>query len=135
MHNSLALKFVAALLLISLLGVEFLIPINTARASDFGAGYELVFKEYILDLIARIIAAVLIRALTNEIISWIQEDGGKNVGLAGNLEKEFRRQIDARAGEFLNTLAKIDLCTLDMNAALQISLRIRVHIQGAKVNL
>ena len=124
MHNSLALKFVAALLLISLLGVEFLIPINTARALDGGAGYELVFKEFVLDLIARIAAAVVVRALTNQIIGWIQGDGGKNVGLIGNLEAEFRRQIDARGGEFLNQLAGIDLCTADLNAALQLHLQI-----------
>lgn len=121
--NSVVLKFIAAFLLISLLGVEFLIPINTARALDGGAGYELVTKEYILDLIARIAAAVVVRTLTNQIIGWIQGDGGKNVGFVGNLEAEFRRQIDARGGEFLNQLAGIDLCTADLNAALQLRLQ------------
>lgn len=117
------LKIIACLLLVSFLGVQFLMPLNVARAFDGGAGYELVIKEYILDLIARIATAVVVRTLTNQIIGWIQGDGGKNVGFVGNLEAEFRRQIDARGGEFLNQLAGIDLCTADLNAALQIRLQ------------
>lgn len=78
-------------------------------------------KEFTLDLIFRIAAGSLIRALTNQIIGWIQGNGGGNVGFVGNFEDEFIRQLDGRAGEFLNSLAGVNLCG-NIGNLLQISL-------------
>ena len=75
-----------------------------------------------LDFLWREIASILIRVLTNSIIAWIQGDGGGNVGFVGNFENEFRRQVDGRAGEFLNNLAGVNLCG-NIGLYLQISLR------------
>lgn len=79
-------------------------------------------KEAGLDVAARILTATIIRGITNSIIGWIQGDGGRNVGFVGNIEQEFRQQIDMRGGEFLNQVAGINLCG-DIGAFLQISLR------------
>ena len=80
-------------------------------------------KQYLLDLAARIIAGTIIRALTNQVIGWIQGDGGANVGFVGNLDEAFRKEANLAGGEFLNNLAGIDLCTANMRGYLNISLR------------
>jgi len=97
-------------------------------------------KSYILKLAVKIAMAVLIRTLTNQIISWIQGNNGQNVGFVGNLENAFDQSADAAGGQFLQQLALtpqppgctpgvnckfngIDICTANMRQFLQISLR------------
>lgn len=79
-------------------------------------------KEGLFDLAFKVIVRTIIRGITNSIIGWIQGDDGRNVGFVGNIEQEFRRQIDIRGGEFLNQIAGINMCG-DIGAFLQVSLR------------
>lgn len=81
------------------------------------------FKEYILDLAARISVGVIITALTNQVIGWIQGDDGSNVGFVANLDEAFRKEANLAGGEFLNNLAGIDLCTASLRGYLNVSLR------------
>lgn len=79
-------------------------------------------KEYILMPAARIVIRTLLTATTNQIVSWIQGDSGKNVGYVANLDKAFRREADVAGGEFLNKISGINLCG-NIGASLQIRLR------------
>lgn len=123
-------KCISVLLLISMLGIEILLPVSTLAGSAVtGAVWELPppsfisIKDWIIDLIARIIAAVIIRALTNQIVSWIQGDGGRNVGFVQNVEGELRKQLDLRGAEFLNKLAGVNLCDINLKVQLDLALR------------
>lgn len=97
-------------------------------------------KSYILNLVAKIILATIIRAITNQIISWIQGDDGRNVGFVGNLKQTARQTADEAGGAFLQQLALtpqppgctpgvnckfngIDICTANLRSFLRISLR------------
>lgn len=80
-----------------------------------------VIKQYLLDLAARIIAGTILRAMTNQVVGWIQ--GGSNVGFAANLDKEFRKAVDEAGGDFLNNLTGLNLCG-DIGAYLKIALRV-----------
>lgn len=98
---------------------EASVPIHCTMGLDFNC-----VKEAILDLLARVLVSSLIRSLTNSIIGWIQGNGGTNVGYVGNFEDEFRRQIDGRAGEFLNNLAGVNLCG---NIGFHLQINLRTH--------
>lgn len=76
-------------------------------------------KEYILDPLAYIAVQTVIRAMTNQIIGWIQ---GEDAGFIKNLEQEFRKSADAAGGEFLNNLTGLNLCG-NFGAFLNITLR------------
>ena len=75
-------------------------------------------KEYILDLLVRILARSLINALQAQIIGWITGNNGKNVGFAANLETELKDSLDASAGEIINKITGINFCG-DINAYLK----------------
>ncbi len=79
-------------------------------------------KKWIFDPAARVIIRALLQATTQQIVSWIQNDGGKNVGYVKNLEQALRREADAAGGEFLNNLTGINLCG-NIGAYLRITLR------------
>ncbi|MBI2640852.1 MAG: hypothetical protein HYW91_03150 [Candidatus Sungbacteria bacterium] len=79
-------------------------------------------KKWIFDPAARIIIRALLQATTQQIVSWIQGNGGKNVGYVKNLEAALRHEADAAGGEFLNNLTGINLCG-NIGAFLQITLR------------
>lgn len=80
----------------------------------------LVIKQYILIPLARIIIGMLIRAMTNQILGWIQ---GGNTGFVQNLDQEFRRTADEAGGEFLNNISGINMCG-NLNAFLRITLTV-----------
>lgn len=74
-------------------------------------------------LIARPIIRATLTALTQQIVDWIAGNGGSNVGFVGNLEQSLQQELDARAGEFLQTvLPSVDFCG-DIGAYLQLNLR------------
>jgi len=79
-------------------------------------------KQTIINILARIAIAALIRSFTNQVIGWIQQDGGENVGFVGDLQAQLRREADIEGANFLNNLTGVNLCG-DIGAALKISLR------------
>ncbi len=79
-------------------------------------------KEWILKPAARLIIRALLQATTQQIVFWIQGDGGKNVGYVKNFEQALRREADAAGGEFLNQLTGINLCG-NIGVFLNLSLR------------
>jgi len=97
-------------------------------------------KQTIINILARIAIAAVIRAFTNQIISWIQGNNGQNAGFVQNLEQSLKQQANAAGGAFLQQLALtpqppgctpgvncqfngIDICTANLRQFLQISLR------------
>ncbi|MBI3630887.1 MAG: hypothetical protein HY221_00940, partial [Candidatus Sungbacteria bacterium] len=124
-------------LVILFVAVQFLVPVSEARAAvplfvptialtnPPGVGLLSMdtLKKYVLDLAARIVAGTLLHAITSQIVGWIQGNNGKNVGFVANLDAAFRQETDLAGGEFLNNLSGINLCTANMRAFLQISLR------------
>ncbi|GEM_PF-4089605 len=91
--------------------------VNTISSYDTSS---IDLKEYVLDPLAYLAAQTVIRAMTNQILGWIQ---GDDAGFVANLDKEFRRTADEVGGEFLNNLSGINLCG-DIGAYLRISLRL-----------
>lgn len=81
---------------------------------------SLVLKEYVLDPLANFAAQAIIRAMTNQIIGWIQ---GRNSGFIENINEELLFQVDQAGGEFLNQLTGINLCG-NISAFLNITLRL-----------
>lgn len=79
-------------------------------------------REWILKPAARVVIRALLQATTQQIVSWIQGNGGKNVGYVKNLEQALRREADLAGGEFLNNLSGINLCG-NLRAYLNITLR------------
>ncbi len=114
-----------------LLGTKVLIATTKATAIATGITAQgttsLELKEYILDLIARVVAATLIRTMTNQVVGWIQ--GGSNVGFVANLDQEFRKAADQAGGEFLNKITGLNLCG-DIGAYLKISLRVPTGLRS-----
>lgn len=93
----------------------------TANATTKTAAHtgQLVQKECTLDPIVKALTAIVLRALTASIVGWIQ---GGSSGFVSDFETELRQQLNARAGEFLNQLAGVNLCG-NIGAFLNISLR------------
>lgn len=85
-------------------------------------------KQTIINILARIAIAALIRAFTNQLIGWIQNDGGSNVGFVSDLTGELRREADVEGANFLNNLTGVNLCG-DIGAALKITLRSPTSLQ------
>lgn len=79
-------------------------------------------KQTIINILARIAIAALIRSFTNQLIGWIQNDGGSNVGFVSDLTGQLRHEADIEAANFLNNLTGVNLCG-DIGAALKITLR------------
>lgn len=79
-------------------------------------------KQTIINILARIAIAALIRAFTNQVIGWIQNDGGSNVGFVDDLQGQLRREADIEGANFLNNLTGVNLCG-DIGSALKITLR------------
>lgn len=79
-------------------------------------------KKWIFDPAARIVIRALLQATTQQIVSWINGNGGKNVGYVANLEQALRQEADAAGGEFLNNLTGLNLCG-NIGAFLNITLR------------
>lgn len=79
-------------------------------------------KKWIFEPAARMIIRAVLQATTQQIVSWIQGNSGKNVGYVKNLDEALRREADIAGGEFLNTLTGLNLCG-NINAFLQITLR------------
>lgn len=80
---------------------------------------SLWLKEYVLDPLSTIAARVIIRAVTQQILGWVQ---GENAGFVQNLDQEFRSAADEAGGAILNQLSTLNLCG-NFNAFLNISLK------------
>lgn len=69
---------------------------------------SLVRKEYVLDPAVKSLASLMLQAITKMIIEWVQ--GGGNNNFVSNLLGALGKAADEAAGEFLNQLAKTNLC-------------------------
>lgn len=119
----------AVLLLVGVLVPQLflLLPAKRAHAISSGSVVETIelpagveaIKDYILDMIPRLIVEALVRSLTDSIVSWIQ-NGEPN--FVQNIEDELTRTADSATGKFLTGLTGINLCG-DLSPFLQITLR------------
>lgn len=78
--------------------------------------------KWIVNPAVRVVIRSLLQATTQQIVGWIQGNGGKNVGYVKNLDQALRQEADIAGGEFLNNLAGINLCG-NISAYLRITLR------------
>lgn len=122
-------SFTAIFLLLAMVGGFALIPL-TAKATvptiDFVAigkmalqlaeliyqsaqEYALVVKEYVLDPAVKLLASIMLQAITQSVLDWIQ--GGGNTNFVSNLQAALNDAADQAAGEFLNQLAGANLCS------------------------
>lgn len=127
MNHHPPIRICISVLLLIMIGVQFFVPLSANAFPVFETNPVLVGPvnktgpyKFFADLAARIIAGTLIRAMTNQVISWIQ---GGDAGFVSNLDQEFRRVADEAGGEFLNNLADADLCSVDLSRFLRFSLR------------
>ncbi len=116
-------KFTAACLLATFIGVQVLVPIRSAEATDFGGAWaqftQFNLKEWVLDPIANALVVSLIQASANTMINWIN---GQGAGFVPNLEQALRREADRVGGEFINQLSGVNLCG-NIGSYLRFSLR------------
>ena len=114
---------VSLIAILSMVGLT--IPDHHAQAQlpviDAGTA-SLVVKEYILDPAVRVLINTLLKTMTDEVLGWITGDEGRNVGFIKNLEQTAKDEVDLRAGEFLNHLAGVNLCSANLRAYLQMHL-------------
>ncbi|MDP3779414.1 MAG: hypothetical protein Q8R30_05230 [bacterium] len=84
--------------------------------------YEYSLNEYLLKPLLRAAVFALVQASTNQIVSWIKNDGGSGVGFVKDFEGALVKEVDGRAGEFLNRLIGADLCSVNLRQFLKINL-------------
>lgn len=94
--------------------------ISAANSYITSAGItSLQVKEYVLDPLANLAAQTIIRAMTQQILGWIQ---GNDSGFVQNFDQAFRQAADQAGGEFLNKITGLNLCG-NIGAFINISLR------------
>ena len=107
-------KGIAGLVLMGIIFTAVLLPFQRAESSlPFGPMGLTVptndwltnIKEYIVDEIPYLLAGVILRTLTDSIVSWIRT-GGVNGGslMIDNFEEHFKRELDNAAGIFLQDI-------------------------------
>lgn len=89
---------------------------NTAREA------KTFLEKYVIEPGIRAAMMIFIRTLTDQTVAWIREDNGRNVGFVKNLEQNAKSELDARAAEVLNHIAKINLCSVDLHRLLRLQL-------------
>lgn len=77
-------------------------------------------KELVLDPALKIAINLALQVILQSTVAWITGAGGQNVGFVENFERVFSQQVDARAGEFLNHLAGINLCSVSLRQYLTV---------------
>lgn len=128
---------------ITLLG--FLVPFHRAKAivpvfdaavlaalegiqatdADIAASLDaLVVKEYSLDPIVDAVASETTTFWQDEIIDWITVDEGQGVGFVNHLETLLGNEVSKRAGEFMNRIENINLCSPDLKILLKFRLQL-----------
>lgn len=98
-----------------------LAAIEAAKAAKIVADDARSFLEkYVIYPAIRVLIMTLIQSLSNDIVGWIKGDGGSNVGFVKNLEQNAVNEANQQAGEFLNHVSGIDLCSLDIGKLIKI---------------
>lgn len=89
---------------------------EVARIADRARLESQSFLErYVLYPAIRVLIFTLIQTLTNQTVAWIKGDEGRDVGFVKNLEQNAFDEANIQAGEFLNHLTKIDLCSVNFH--------------------
>lgn len=84
--------------------------------------YEYSLNEYVLKPLLRAAVFGLVQSATNQIVGWITGDGGSNVGFVKDFEGQLKQQVDGRAGEVLNRIIGVDLCSVNLRQFLKVNL-------------
>lgn len=79
-------------------------------------------ERYVIWPAIRVLIFTLIQTLTNQTVAWITGDEGRNSGFVKNLEQNAKTEADARAGEFLNHLSGINLCSVNLKKLVKLQL-------------
>jgi len=79
--------------------------------------------SYILKPLLRILLALVIQSIVDATVAWIRGDEGRNVGFVKNLEQELINQVDFRAGEVINRIAGINLCSVNLRNFVTLQLK------------
>ncbi|TSC75825.1 MAG: hypothetical protein G01um101433_839 [Parcubacteria group bacterium Gr01-1014_33] len=90
-----------------------------ADAISAAVATKLGIKETITKPLAKILEAIIVQAITMQIVGWIQ---GGSPNFISNLDQSARQVANEAGGEFLNNLAGVNLCG-NLSAFLRVSLR------------
>lgn len=123
------------LLIVTVLGLYIALPIHEAQALSSGSVVETVhigtipsptnvdfWIQYVLNPIARIAIRELTEAAKNQVLGWVQGNGGQNVGFVPNLQQKVLQEFDSEGGQLLNEISGANLCG-HIGAFLKISLQ------------
>ena len=103
----------------SILGVPLTTAIKIATVLNQIEQYA---YNYVLKPALRIAMASLVQSLTDQTVGFITGDGGRGVGFMQNFEEGLLKEADARAGEFLNRVSGINLCTANLSKFVKFNL-------------
>lgn len=102
---------------------ELLAGIEAAKAAKIIADIaQTNLEKYVIWPAIRVLIFTLIQTLTNQTVAWISGDEGRNSGFVKNLEQNAKTEADARAGEFLNHLSGINLCSVNLKKLVKLQL-------------
>lgn len=133
-------RYITATLITLIVAIQVMVPLFHVRALVFVSELPLATPvvantttntahtienyavNYVLKPLLRVAVATLVQSLINQTVAWITGDEGKNVGFVKNLENEMKNQLDARAGEVLNRIAGINLCSASLKHFVRLNL-------------
>ncbi|MEK9195201.1 MAG: hypothetical protein AAB975_02405, partial [Patescibacteria group bacterium] len=104
---------------------KLLAAIEVAKAAEIAALEAKSFLErYVIYPAIRVLIMTLIQTMTEDILGWIKGDGGRGVGFVKNLEQNAFTEANLQAGEFLNHVSGIDLCSADISKMIRLTINV-----------
>lgn len=80
--------------------------------------------KYVLAPALRVALITLIQSMSNEVVGWIKGDGGKNGGFIKNLQQNAYTEANLQAGEFLNHVSGINLCSINIGKIIKLNIKV-----------
>ena len=104
---------------------KLLAAIEVAKAAEIAALEAKSFLErYVIYPAIRVLIMTLIQTMTDDILGWIKGDGGRGVGFVKNLEQNAFTEANLQAGEFLNHVSGINLCSVDISKIIKLTINV-----------
>lgn len=102
---------------------KLLAGIEAAKAAKIVADEARSYLEkYVIYPAIRVLIMTLIQSITDQTVGWIKGDGGRNVGFIKNLEQNAVTEANQQAGEFLNHVSGINLCSVNISKIIKLTI-------------
>lgn len=100
---------------------------NTLTAANTTASLAKQIEDfatkYVVAPAMRVALITLIQTMSNEVVGWIKGDGGKNGGFVKNLQQNLYTEANLQAGEFLNHVSGINLCSINISKLIKLQIK------------